>query len=401
MSITKEDIQRLQESVTVKRWTRNISKSSVKNYSRAMIMLLRARGFKDPDALLEWCRTREDPLTVEDMIAGVSDTIEGKGARFNFNIAIRSFLRNNRYNQLGKSNISYTLSEWHRGYKKEEVRKLLGFLDDRTQKLYVYLCLETGFRAQTVLDLKWKHVKTDILTAYKNGDGKEHHNMARVLLGPEFYSKKKSAGYWCIGKRSLDMLRELYFDKEKNSWRLKDEDRLVDRSYMTMWKVLNKARDKAGIDKTVQLSHGLRKYFENALDQAGLDHDRKMVYEGHFAGVRAKEYTSRDWDLTVNDFDKSYRHIDPENIESESIRKVEESLQGWEKEKAELLRRFQEEKESMAAEVLKKMEEWKNVIEASERLGPYLEMMEKANLSPEELKEFFTLVREKAKKGKP
>ena len=48
------------------------------------------------------------------------------------------------------------------------------------------------------------------------------------------------------------------------------------------------------MDPRIQTCHGFRKYFENALDDANIDHEKKMVIEGHFAGTRAKHYTDRD-----------------------------------------------------------------------------------------------------------
>jgi len=58
--------------------------------------------------------------------------------------------------------------------------------------------------------------------------------------------------------------------------------------------VIHRARTKARLDPKIQTCHGFRKYFENALDEANLDHEKKMIIEGHFAGTRAKYYTERD-----------------------------------------------------------------------------------------------------------
>jgi len=48
------------------------------------------------------------------------------------------------------------------------------------------------------------------------------------------------------------------------------------------------------LDPIIQPCHGFRKYFENALDEAMIDHEKKMIIEGRFAGTRAKHYTDRD-----------------------------------------------------------------------------------------------------------
>src|SRR5439155_20890803 len=51
---------------------------------------------------------------------------------------------------------------------------------------------------------------------------------------------------------------------------------------------------RASLDPKIQTCHGFRKYFENALDDANVDHEKKMIIEGHFAGTRAQHYTDRD-----------------------------------------------------------------------------------------------------------
>lgn len=51
---------------------------------------------------------------------------------------------------------------------------------------------------------------------------------------------------------------------------------------------------KLGLDPGIQTCHGFRKYFENALDEAKVDHEKKMIIEGHFARTRAQHYTDSD-----------------------------------------------------------------------------------------------------------
>lgn len=70
--------------------------------------------------------------------------------------------------------------------------------------------------------------------------------------------------------------------------------RLIPRSYYGIWAAIHRVSGRIGLDPQIQTCHGLRKYFENALDDAGIDHEKKMIIEGHFAGTRAKHYTDRD-----------------------------------------------------------------------------------------------------------
>lgn len=60
------------------------------------------------------------------------------------------------------------------------------------------------------------------------------------------------------------------------------------------------------MDHKIQTCHGFRKYFENALDEANIDHEKKMIIEGHFAGTRAKHYTNRDMEDLRDIYRRAY-----------------------------------------------------------------------------------------------
>ncbi len=53
---------------------------------------------------------------------------------------------------------------------------------------------------------------------------------------------------------------------------------------------------RAGSDWTVRPSRvkGFKKHLKKVLDEANVDHERKMIFEGHFTGTRAIHYTYRD-----------------------------------------------------------------------------------------------------------
>src|SRR5438128_371578 len=160
-SILKAELDALPEKyLTVQRWIRGKAGPSRKNYARYMILFNRITG-RDPDQFLAWAKT-VDSLEVQDLIDKVADGLEHSAARYNFKIEMRSFLRTNGFNNLPKSNISYTLQAWHRGYRKPEVVSLLGYLDDKLQKLYVYMAVESGLRAKTILAIRWKHIMEDL-----------------------------------------------------------------------------------------------------------------------------------------------------------------------------------------------------------------------------------------------
>ena len=329
--INASEIGEIQKFLTVKRWLRDKQPESVYKYSRDLIHFTRATG-KDPDQFLAWAKTKE-PVEVQDLIDQVADTRRFPGSRFNLKVEVRSFLRTNGFNNLPKAKITYVLQDWHRGYRKEEIKNLLGFLDDKLQKLYVYMASESGLRAKTVLGIKWKHISEDFDSEIVP---------CAIRLGPEFYGKKKSAGFTFLGKRSVELIRELVKD---GVIKTKPESPIIDRSYPVMFKILQKARDKAKIDKRIQVNHGLRKYYENSL--VGIDPDQKDLLEGHFASISSKHYTGREWDDLRPVYSKAYPNIDIQTGDPELVRKLE----SWQDEKRQLLERFEKERKDWRKEI--------------------------------------------------
>jgi len=55
---------------------------------------------------------------------------------------------------------------------------------------------------------------------------------------------------------------------------------------------------------------GLRKFFKNCLDRAGIDYDLKRQLEGHSTGVRSGHYTERDIESLRAEYVKAYQFLD-------------------------------------------------------------------------------------------
>src|SRR2546425_4924333 len=346
MYIPNAELQALPDKfLTVQRWVRGKAVPSRKNYCRYMIAFNRLTG-KDPDQFLAWAKT-VDSLEVQDLIDRVSDSLEDSknpghdpsASKYNFKIEMRSFLGTNGYNSLPKSNLSYTLQQWHRGYTREEVRKLLGYLDEPLPKLYVTIAAESGLRARTVLGLKYDYIREDY---------EKDLVPVAIRLSPDYYKGKKSAGFTFLGTRSISLLKECI---KSGLVRTDSGARLVPRSYSNIFKVVDRARVKASIDKQVQLNHGLRKDFEHALDESGVDHEVKMVIGGNFERTRARHYTGREWDSLRPIYAKAYPHIDLEATNPE----LETKLGDWQLEKTALEKKVRdlEDERSEMREVVK------------------------------------------------
>ena len=304
----------LRQHLTVQRWLRDKAGSTQTNYLANMIHFQEGSGM-NPDRFLEWAKT-VDPVEVQDRIDGLAEGLHSATA-FNFKIDMRSFLRHNGYNNLPKAKLTYTLQDWHRGYRKDEVRKLLSFLDSLLHKLYVYVAAETGLRANTVLAIHYKHIAEDFEAGV---------TPIAIRFEPNFYGRKKSAGYTFLGERSVAILRE---GVKAGLIGTKPDSPVVPIGYAGMYDALVRARAKARLDPKIQPNHGLRKYFEDALDAARIDKDKKMMIEGHFAGTRAKHYTDREWDELRKLYREAYPHIDVDATNPE----LEKKLLSWEDEK--------------------------------------------------------------------
>ncbi len=251
-----------------------------------------------PEQLLAKTKTLE-PVKVQDLIDETGSKFKAS-IQFCCTVAVRSFLRHNGYNSLPKIELSYTPQAWHRAYKKEEIQKLLGYLPRKLHKLFVFLAVETGLRADTILELRYRHVMEDFEARIVP---------VAVRLEPRYHVGRKAAGYTFLGWASVEMLRECVDEGLTES---DSDSMIVPRSYRAIYAAIKRAKGLARVDPSIQPCHGFRKYFENALDHAGIDHERKMILEGHFASTRARHYTDRDIDDLRELYRRSYQFIDLE-----------------------------------------------------------------------------------------
>ena len=145
------------------------------------------------------------------------------------------------------------------------------------------MAAESGLRSHILMQLNYGHIKDDL---------ESQTVQVAVRFEPRFYVGKKAAGYTFLGDGSARLIRE-FLDR-----RLIGEtadSRLIPRSYYAIRTAIHRANRILGLDPTIQTCHGLRKYFENALDAASIDHEKKMVIEGHFAGTGPNTTPTETW----------------------------------------------------------------------------------------------------------
>ncbi len=159
------------------------------------------------------------------------------------------------------------------------------------------IAAESGLRSHVLMGLRYRHVMEDLESGTVP---------VAVRLEPRFYAGKKAAGYAFIGQGSARLLKEALNE------RLVAEEpgaRLIPKSYYSIRTALYQAKTMIGLDPQIQPCHGFRKYFENCLDDANIDHEKKMIIEGHFAGTRAKHYTGRDIEQLRDIYRRAYPFI--------------------------------------------------------------------------------------------
>ncbi len=147
------------------------------------------------------------------------------------------------------------------------------------------------------MELRYRHIAEDLETGTVP---------VAVRLEPRFYAGKKAAGYTFLGEGAVRLIRECLTEGLIEG---EPESKLTPRSYWSVWATINRARSRVGLDAKIQTCHGFRKYFENTLDEASIDHEKKMIIEGHFAGTRAKHYTDRDVEQLRDVYRRAYSFI--------------------------------------------------------------------------------------------
>ncbi len=274
-----QDTQYFQRPPCVERWLRSKVPSTRRHFLGYMARFQIQTGLS-PVQFLEWCKTVES-VEVQDLIDRTSLDFK-PDIQFCYRVALRSFLRSNGYNSLPKADLQYVPQAWHRGYKRQEIHALLGHLRKKRHRLFVLMAAESGLRSHVIMELAYRHVMEDL------GNGTRP---VAIKLEPRFHTGKKAAGYSFLGECSIALRRDCL---SRGLIEKRPDARLIPRSYYGVWAAIHRASRKAELDPRIQTCHGFRKYFENALDDASIDHEKKMIIEGHFVGTRAKHYTDRD-----------------------------------------------------------------------------------------------------------
>jgi integrase len=286
---------------SVERWLRYKEEGTKKYYPGVLARFLEnltgpTLGLKDPASLIAWAKGRPDNLEVQDLIEKFGEA-QPETTRLQRMSALRSFYKRNGVGLPSMASGRQVLKNFHRGYKREEVQAILGYLDSPAQKLYVLFGKDTGLRANDLFSLRYRHVEKDL---------KAGEQFVHLYLEPRFYNRRKASGRTFIGPETIRALKKLV---EKGKIGTEPDSRIFPFPYQTIVSAIKRARKKAELDPLIQPSHGLRKFFEACLDRVGMDHHKKLQLEGHSQGVRI-HYTDRDIDELRGLYSQAYQYLD-------------------------------------------------------------------------------------------
>jgi len=159
------------------------------------------------------------------------------------------------------------------------------------------MAAESGLRSNVLMELRYRHIMDDLETGTIP---------VAVRLEPRSHVGKKAAGYTFLGEGSSGFLKQCIGE---GIFEARPDARLIPTSYYSIWAATHRVSRRLGLDPQIQTCHGFRKYFQNALDDAKVDHEKKMIIEGHFAGTRAKHYTDRDVEQPRDVYRRAYPFI--------------------------------------------------------------------------------------------
>jgi integrase len=216
--------------------------------------------------------------------------------------AIRSFLHYNGV-QLPPTTIKYQETVFYRGYTKQEIDDLIGYLDKPLEKLYATIAAESGLRADTILKIKWRHIQHDF---------NNRTDAIGIRFDPPFYKGKKKAGYTFIGTRSRELLK---FCIEHQLIQTQPEAHLFSFSDNSIRKIIQRAKHKLNIDPLIEPIHGFRKYTEAQLEatKPPINERYRIMIMGRFKDTDAKAYSPRDFDTLRPEYQTAYPYLDYKN----------------------------------------------------------------------------------------
>lgn len=304
----------------------------------------------DPDQIVEYARSHSE-IEVGDLKAKMVEGLTPSMA-YIYNNDFRRLLGSNGYKDLPEERLHYTPEQDHEAYSKDDIRRLLGWINFPRGKLLVTIPAESGLRIHTVLSLQYRHIKDD----FEKGQVPIF-----IRFTPREREKAKGTGYPFLGDGSARLLKECiekhiikkepeaYIFAGSNKAR-KKENRGGPLTYASVHDILELARNKAKVNPSIQPNHGLRKYFEHALIKAEIPEAIMKRFMGHSLGA-GEAYVTKNPDQLREYYVKAWSQI---NIEAQAPEMAISELADLER-RVKLL---EEEKVAWTSQFVKLLIDW-------------------------------------------
>ena len=305
---------------TFQRMSRFREPSTVSRYAADLYRVMIKTGL-NPDQLVEYAKGT-DETGIGDLKVKVTEGYTS-GMQYLISNDMNRLLKSNGVKDLPEEKNQYIPKEDHEAYSKQDIRRLLEYVNFLKGKLIVTIAAESGLRIHHILALKWKHVQED----YQKGKTPLY-----VHFSPEERKKAKSSGYAFLGPGSLQLLKSLvekgeikrdpeaFLFESSYASRASEKREKLDRkgkaiSYITVYGIVQLARKKSKIQETIQPFHGLRAYYANQLVKAGVPEAIRKRLMGHSLGS-ASAYISKDVEELRTWYSKAYAYL---NLETEKL----------------------------------------------------------------------------------
>jgi len=317
-TISETDIRRYPETnPKINEWYRTLKPTTQRLYTRYLIQFERISQIPLETLLTKAKQRQIDELEIRTLIINTTSKLSNS-IQVVTDSAVRKFLRYWLVT-IPPTTIKYEQTQFYRGYTKEELNQLLSYLDKPLEKLFTIICAESGLRAETVLQLRWKHIQQDF---------NNRTDSIAMRLEPPFYKGKKKSGFTLIGSRARDLAQ---YCIEKRLINTQPDSKLFPFSYNSISKIIRRAKNKANLDPTIEPIHGLRKYTEAQLEatKPPINERYRIMIMGRFKDIDAKNYSPRDFDTLRPEYESAYPYLDymnnaPETAQQLSTKQTEQ-----------------------------------------------------------------------------
>jgi len=299
--ISETDIQSYTQSNNkINEWFTTLKPRTQRLYTRYLIQFERISHMTLESLLTKATEHQIDTIQIRTLIINTTSKLTNS-VQVVTDSAVRKFLR--YYSIIvPPTTIKYEQTQFYRAYTKQELNKLLSYLDKPLEKLFAIIAAESGLRVSTILQIRWKHIKDD----YNN-----RTDSIAIRLEPPFYKGKKKAGYAFIGTRSRELLQ---YCIEKRLINTQPDSQLFPFSYDSISKIIRRAKNKTDLDPdaTIEPIHGFRKYTEAQLEatKPPINERYRIMIMGRFKDIDAKNYSPRDFQTLRPEYEAAYPYID-------------------------------------------------------------------------------------------